>query len=97
MDNQDLLQAIGQMMDEKLSVLDEKLTRQNNETRMIVENRFQEIKSLLKEDYGRVEKNAAKGAAAADRQKDTDSTVADLVHAVKKLNGRITDIEEKAI
>jgi|GEM_PF-5194872 len=97
MDNQDLLQAIGQMMDEKLSVLDEKLTRQNNETRMIVENRFQEIKSLLKEDYARVEKNAAKGAAAADRQKDTDSTVADHDRAIQRHNERITALEKKAI
>ena len=103
MDEKLLLEAIEKMMDEKINGLRdevtglrEEMTRQNNETRVLVENGQQRIENLLREDYSRVESNAKKGATVADSYEETQSRINDLEHAAINHNERIMELEKKA-
>lgn len=104
MDEKQLLQAIAQMIDEKTSGLAtredlaglatrEEMTRQNNETRVLIENSFQKIQNLLEEDYGRVANAVAKTADYDDLK----STVSEHRNALVNHNERLTELEKKAI
>ena len=75
----------------------EEMTRQNGETRILVENGYKRIENLLREDYGRVADAAAQGAAAAESQKELQSTVSDHDHALQNHNQRIAELERKEI
>ena len=108
MDEKQLLDAIGKLMDDKIGVLREEvagqintvreeMNEQNRQTRVVVENGYKRIENLLREDYGRVSEAAAKGAAAADSQKDIASTVADHTRALENHNERIAELEKQAI
>lgn len=77
--------------------LREEMTRQNNETRVLVENGYKRIENLLRENYSRIADAAARGAAAAESHKELQSTVSDHDHALQNHNQRITELERKAI
>lgn len=64
-----------------------------HDTRTLIENGYQRIENLLREDYGRV-------AAAADKVRDYDnvkSKVAEHDSALQSHNTRIKELEKKAI
>ena len=71
----------------------EEMTKQNNETRVLIENSFQKIQNLLEEDYGRVADAAAK---TADYD-DVKSQVAEHRSALENHSQRLTELEKKAI
>lgn len=74
--------------------LQEEMTSHNRETRIIIENGYKRIENLLHEDYGRVEKNAAKGAALVECHEELKSTVADHNRALIDHKERIEKLEE---
>lgn len=84
--------SILRSIDSKIDSLREEMTRQNNETRMLVENGYSRIENLLREDYGRI-------ADAANKVQDYDelkNTVAVHEDALQNHNKRITELENKA-
>lgn len=99
MDEKQLLAAIGQLIDEKIAGLatKEDIERAERQMRVVVENGYQRIENLLREDYSRVAGAAAKGAAAADTQAEIKSTVADHNRALQNHNERLTTLEKKVI
>jgi len=100
MDEKQLLQAIGQMMDEKLGEMrtemhDIKKEMSERMTRLEVsyENNTEKILDLLREDYSRV----ATAAAKTGDYDEVKSMVKDHNKALVNHNQRITDLEKKAI
>ena len=87
MDEKALLLAIGQLMDEKIETLREDLrtemNRQHNETRTLVENKYDVICNLLKEEYSPV----------AKRVRDMESKFKNY----DKLEAAVTEHEETLI
>lgn len=90
MDEKALLLAIGQMMDEKLAPiserldsLEERVASENSKTRALVENKYDVIRNLLKEEYSPV----------AERVRDMESK---LKH-YDKLEAAVTEHEETLI
>lgn len=94
---QEDLQAIRSLMEannkEIVDTLREEITNQNNETQMMVENGYQRIENLLREDYGRVA-NAANKVADYDEVK---GKVAGHDRTLESHNERISKLEKTAI
>lgn len=82
---------------EDMTGLREEMTTQNRQTHVLIENKFDEIRNLLREDYGRVADAAAKGAAVAESHQEILGTVKDHDNALQNHNKRITVLEGKAI
>ena len=92
----DMLAAIGQLMDEKLSKLEEgqgQLAERMTRLEVSYENNTQKILNLLQEDYSRV----AAAAAKTGDYEEVKSTVSDHERALKNHNERLTELEKKAI
>ena len=82
---------------QEMTELDEKSQRRDNQTRVLLENNFGEIKLLLQESYSSVAGNAAKGASVAEGHRQLCSTVADHGRALQNHNERITKLEQQVI
>lgn len=98
MDEKALLLAIGQMMDEKIGTLREDLrtemNRQHNETRTLVENKYDVICNLLKEEYNPMAKRVSDTAAKVSDYDDLKSTISDHDSAIQNHNKRLTKLEQ---
>lgn len=80
-------------IDEKLAANNEVLLRGVN---VIVENKYQEILNLLKEDYSPVAETARKTALQVQDYPEMRGQMKTIQNAVQNCNERITALETKA-